>query len=192
MRIILGIVLMIVGFVALFGIIVIPVLPPTEDNVSVNNYLQQLLCNPGEKFVREQYQTHDSDGTGYSMTPYCVNSERQREDVTGKWVLYGGGGFTLFFLLGLVLTISGAKGAVQSQINTFIPQYSSGSVNGVGITLDGLTSEKLQSLKTQMQAFSTGGDLTTKLRQIQEAKDKGLISSDEYDRLRQRILDDVT
>jgi len=192
MRVIIGILLMLVGFAALFGIIVIPVLPPTEDNVSINNYLQTLLCNPGEKFVRQQYQTRDSDGTNYSMTPYCVNSERQRQDVTGKWVLYGGGGFTLFFLLGLMLTISGAKRAVQGQINTFIPQYTSGTVNGFEVNLDGLTSEKLQALKTQMQAFSTGGDLTTKLRQIQEAKDKGLISSDEYDRLRQRILDDVT
>ncbi len=192
MRILLGIVLMIVGFVALFGIIVIPVLPPTEDNASINNYLQTLLCNPGEKFVREQYQTRDKDGTNYSMTPYCVNSERQREDVTGKWVLYGGGGFTLFFLLGLMLTIIGAKRAVQSQAGVFIPQYTSGTINGFGVNLDGLTSEKLKTLNAQMQAFSTGGDLATKLKQLQDAKDKGLISTDEYDRLRQRILDDVT
>ncbi len=188
MRILVGIGLMIVGFVALFGIIVIPVLPLTEDNASINNYLQALLCNSGEKFVREQYQTRDSDGTNYSMTPYCEDSDHRREDVTGKWVLYGGGGFTLFFLLGLMLTIFGAKRAVQSPVGAF----TGGMVNGFGVNLDGLTSEKLKTLNAQMQAFSTGGDLTTKLRQIQEAKDKGLISSNEYDRLRQKILDDVT
>ena len=93
MRILLGIVLMGIGFVALFGVIVIPVLPPTQDNATVNNYLTTLLCKPGEKLIREQYQTRDYDGTGYSMTPYCINSERQREDVTGRWVLIGAGGF---------------------------------------------------------------------------------------------------
>jgi len=53
-----------IGFAALFGVIVIPVLPPTVDDINVNNYLTPLLCQPGEKLIREQYQTHDSDGTG--------------------------------------------------------------------------------------------------------------------------------
>ncbi len=64
-------------------------------------------------------------------------------------------------------------------------------VNGFEIKLDGLTPEKVQALKSQMQASTGGGDLTTRLRQLQEAKDNGLISYDEYDRLRQKILDDV-
>ncbi|MEP6988572.1 MAG: hypothetical protein ABI970_23420, partial [Chloroflexota bacterium] len=89
MRILAGILLMVVGFVSLLAVIVIPVLPSTIDNATVTNYMTSLLCQPGEKLVREQYKTHDSDGNGYSMTPYCVNSERQREDVTGRWVLIG-------------------------------------------------------------------------------------------------------
>ncbi len=217
MRILVGIILIVVAFVILFGIIVIPVLPPTEDNVSINTYLQTLLCNPGEKFVRDQYQTRDSDGTGYSMTPYCVNSERQREDVTGKWVLYGGGGFTVFFLIGLIFVISGASGAAgrrtgqlfQAVPNSFggtdFAMFNSGGsspknidfqdgvlkVNGFEINMGNLSPEKIDALKAQMKTIGAG-DLTTRLRQLQEAKDKGLISSDEYDRLRQKVLDDVT
>lgn len=191
MRVLIGIALMILGFVALFGLIVIPVIPSTEDNVSINNYLQALLCNPGEKFVREQYQTRDSEGTSYSMTPYCVNSERQRQDVTGKWVLMGGGGFALFFFFGLILTISGAKRAVTNQIGALIPQYTTGTLNGFEVNLDGLTSEKIQELKMQMQSAGSG-DLTAKLRQLQDARGKGLISTAEHDRVRQRILDDIT
>lgn len=38
---------------------------------------------------------------------------------------------------------------------------------------------------------TTGGSLTEKLQQLQDAKDKGLISQDEYDRLRQEILDNM-
>lgn len=191
MRILIGVLLMVLGFVALFGVIVIPVIPSTEDNVSINNYLQTLLCNSGEKFVREQYQTQDSDGTSYSMTPYCINSERQRQDVTDKWVLMGGGGFALFFFFGLMLTIGGAKRAVSNQLGALIPQYTTGTINGFEVNLDGLTPEKIQDLKMQIRSAGTG-DLTAKLRQLQDAKDKGLISTDEYDRVRQRILDDIT
>ena len=214
MRILVGILLMVVAFVALFGIIVIPVLPPTQDNATVNNYLTPLLCQPGEHLIREQYVTHDSDGTGYSMTPYCVNSERQREDVTGRWVLIGGGGFIVPFLLGLLITIVSAARRQQNALFQSVPNsyggtdfavFSSGNntktigfgdgaikVNGFEIKMDGLTQDKINALKSQMQANMGGGDLTTKLKQLQEAKDNGLISSDEYDRLRQKILDDVT
>ncbi len=217
MRFLIGILLIVVALIVLFGIIVIPVLPPTEDDANINNYLQTLLCDPGEKFVREQYQTRDSDGIGYSMTPYCINSERQREDVTGKWVLYGGGGFTVFFLIGLVMLIAGASSTArrrtgqpfQSIPNSYggtdFAMFNAGGsnpknidfqdgvlkVNGFEIKMDGLTPEKIQAMKAQMQADG-GGDLTAKLRQLQEAKDNGLISSSEYDRLRQKILDDVT
>jgi hypothetical protein len=217
MRVLVGILLMFVGFIALFAVIVIPVLPSTEDSVTVNNYLTPLLCNPGEKLIREQYQTRDSDGTGYSMTPYCVNSERHREDVTGKWVLIGAGGFLAPFLIGLLVTIVSASAAARRRTGQLLNAYpnsyggtdfaifnASGSntknigfsdgtlkVNGFEIKLDGLTQEKIDAMKSQMQATAGGGDLTAKLHQLQEAKDKGLISSDEYDRLRQRILDDM-
>ena len=213
MRVLIGILLMVVGFGVLFGVIVIPVLPQTEDNATVTNYLTPILCNPGEKLIREQYVTHDSDGTGYSMTPYCVNSERQKEDVTGRWVLIGAGGFIVPFLLGLLLTIVSAARRQQNALFQAVPNsyggtdfamFSSGNnsnpvgfnngtlkVNGFEIKMDGLTQDKIDALKSQMQTLSGGGDLTTKLKQLQEAKDNGLISSDEYDRLRQKILDDL-
>ncbi len=152
------------------------------------------------------------------MTPYCVNSERQREDVTGRWVLIGAGGFVVPFLIGLFTLISSASAAAHRRttqaFEAFSNNYSGAdfavmntsssnvqnidfqdgalSVNGFQVKLDGLTPEKVQALKAQMQAAAEGGDLTTKLRQLQDAKDKGLISSDEYDRLRQKILDDIS
>jgi len=57
--------------------------------------------------------------------------------------------------------------------------------------MDGLTQDKINALKAQMQANAGGGDLTSRLKQLQEAKDNDLISSDEYDRVRQKILDDM-
>lgn len=217
MRILAGILLIVVAVAILFGIIVIPVLPLTQDNASVDNYLAALLCKSGEKMVREQYSTRDSRGTSYSMTPYCVNSERQREDVSGKWVLYGAGGFVVPFLVGLTLIIVGANRAVRQQQaaifesfgqpgthanvtvikgSTFNPQvdFTDGvlKVNGLKIRMEDLSPDKVEVLKTHFQSVSGTTDLSAKLKQIQDAKDKGLISYDEYERLRQKILDDVT
>lgn len=208
MRILVGILLIVVGVVLLFGIIVLPVLPPLQDNATIDTYLAALLCKPNEKMVREQYQTQRRDGTSYSMTPYCVNSERQPEDVTGMWVLIGAGGFVVPFLIGLFLLIIGIGSAARRQTEKIlqaIPTYSSGSnvqamefhdgvlkVGGFELKLDGLAAEKMQALKAQIQSGAAGGDLTTKLRELQEARDNGLITSSEYDRMRQKILDDVT
>lgn len=215
MRVLFGILLMGVGFVMLFAVIVIPVLPQTNDSAAVTNYLTPLLCNAGEKLIREQYQGYARDGgTNYSMTPYCVNSEHQKEDVTGRWVLLGVGGFLVPFLLGLLITIVSASLAQQRWLNQGVPNssggrdfaiYSSGNgvrnvdfsdgtlkVNGFEIKMDGLTQDKINALKAQMQTMSGGGgDLTSRLKQLQEAKDNGLITSDEYDRARQKILDDI-
>jgi hypothetical protein len=59
-----------------------------------------------------------------------------------------------------------------------------------------LVNQVLNNLGGMMNSASTwtmptGGDLTDKLRQLQDAKDKGLLSQDEYDRLRQEILDNL-
>lgn len=215
MRILAGVLLIVAGLVALFAIIVIPVLPPTQNNASIDNFLAALVCKPNEKLVREQYQRSDSRGTSYSMTPYCVNSERQREDVTAKWALMGMGGFLVPFFIGLGLLIWGltraakrrietqmgsafgdtgftvmdARGTIQKQISF---QDGGLKINGIDIQLDSLTPEKIEALKQQLRSVTGQGDLASKLKQIQDAKDQGLISSDEYDRLRQHILDDMS
>ncbi len=217
MRVLLGVLLILVACAALVVIIVVPVLPPLEDNATVDTYLAAILCKPNEKMVREQYTTRDVEGTGYSMTPYCVNSERQQEDVTGKWVLVGGGGFVIPFLLGLFLVIAGASAAARRQsekIIQSIPKSYGGSgfsvINASGVqpqdvefrdgvlkvgsfelNLEGLTAEKIKAMQAQVIS-NAGGDLTTKLRQLQEARDNGLISSSEFETMRRKILDEIS
>lgn len=180
MRVLAGILLIIVSFVSLFGVMVIPVLPPTQDDVNINNYLTTLLCQPGEKLVRDLYHRSDSRGTSYSMTPYCVNSERQRQDVSGRWVLIGMGGFLLPFFVGLALLISvGTRAArirrqaIHDNIQSFQTNMgfsvidargSSGrqiefhdgvlKVNGVELKTDALTPEKLDAFKAQLRGSS--------------------------------------
>lgn len=209
MRIFLGVLLIIAACLAMCGIIVIPVLPPLADNAAIDNALAAILCKPNERLERDLYQSTDNDGTSYSMTPTCINSERQREDVTVKWVLIGAGAFVIPFLIGLFLTIWGASVAAKRRIANSLgnPAYtfvntsgSAGSgmeykdgvfkVGGMEIKLDNFNPD---NIKAQMGMSAGGGstDLTDKLRQLQEAKDNGLISTSEYDRMRQKILDDM-
>ncbi|MCA0455150.1 MAG: SHOCT domain-containing protein [Chloroflexi bacterium] len=210
MRIVIGVLLIIIGCLALCAVIVVPVLPPLAENETIDTALAAILCKPNETFERELYQTRDRDGTGYSMTPYCVNSDHQREDVTGKWVLVGAGGFVVPFMIGLILTIWGANVAVRRRVTTMqglsgenytfvntsgIPssgvEFKDGvlKVGGMHLKMDNLNPD---NMKAQMGVSAGGGDLTEKLRQIQEAKDNGLISSSEYDRMRQKILDEMS
>ncbi|MEZ4669221.1 MAG: SHOCT domain-containing protein [Anaerolineae bacterium] len=67
---------------------------------------------------------------------------------------------------------------------------------GMEIRMDSLTSERVQTLRQQMQsAMQSGtgsGDLSSKLRQLQEARDAGLITGDEYERLRKEVLDNLS
>ncbi|MBK8024909.1 MAG: hypothetical protein IPK19_26695 [Chloroflexi bacterium] len=101
-----GCLLIITAMVLLFGIVVIPVLPPLAEDANVDSYLQSLLCPTGSTVEREIYQTTDVDGTGYSMNVYC-NLQGDRQDVTDKWTLYGIVGFVAPFLVGLFMLIGG-------------------------------------------------------------------------------------
>lgn len=178
----LGCLLMIVSFVLLCGLVVLPVIPFLEDTKAFDDILQSVFCKEGEAVERDQYQTRDSEGTSYSMDLYCIGEEGRR-DVTGQWFLVGMLGFMAPFLIGLFAFIFGVnRGVRRVTINR------DSDVLGGGSTLD------LSSFMSPSQPVpsSSGGikSLTDKLKQIQDARDAGLITSEEYDRLRQEILDE--
>jgi len=84
------------------------------------------------------------------------------------------------------ITGSGRKIEIQNGVLT---------VNGVEIPTGyhGIDEqfEVLRQMKPVRQNTSGAKSLTEKLRQIQDARDKGLISSEEYDRLRQHTMDEA-
>jgi hypothetical protein len=49
-----GCLLMLVSMVLLFGLVVIPVIPATAENRTIDNYLAVMLCQPNQQIVREQ------------------------------------------------------------------------------------------------------------------------------------------
>jgi hypothetical protein len=81
------------------------------------------------------------------------------------------------------------------------PQVTVVSTEGRG--LDDLPPQAADMVRQMMAGFGataeqasnfnmpTGGDLTERLRQLQEARDQGLISEQEFQRIRQQILDSL-
>ncbi|MCC6803144.1 MAG: SHOCT domain-containing protein [Anaerolineae bacterium] len=226
MRAGLGCLLMIAAMVLLFALVVIPVIPQTADNSTIDNYLKAILCQPTDRLIRDQYSYYDYDsdggGTAFSMNVYCENTAEQREDVTGKWTLISIGAFLAPFLLGLLLFIVGitrrAMKATQ-QIGNLVTARSFGGSPQVMVTRYGSSSSPIEGLDINEGVLKVGGmeiplnnssaqqvetfsrptgqaapgetTLAARLRQLQEARDAGLISMDEYDRVRKEILDNM-
>jgi hypothetical protein len=230
MRVASGCLLIIIAIAILVVVMVIPVLPMTAENRDVDNYLQALLCQPTDRIVREQYSFTDRDGTNFSMDVYCETVEGQREDVTGKWVLFSMIGFAVPLLIGIgAFILAGRRRAISSDTfpgvalgtptsfstgstpQVVVTRYGGGSsspvegvefkdgvlkVGGMQISMGGFSPEQIETLKRQAaqaqgQTPSGDTDFVAKLKQIQEARDAGLISSAEYDHLRQEILDNM-
>lgn len=167
-----GCLLIILGVFLLFAVIVIPVLPFLDNNAAIDGYLNPLICQPGEKIIRELYSEPGMDGgTNFSMDVYCLDREEQRRDETGRWALTGGVGFIVPFMVGLLLFINGFSRRARTM---------------------GSTSTFGESPSVLVNVLRAEGEksLAERLHQLQEARDKGFITLEEYDRLRKEILDD--
>ncbi len=172
------------------------------------------LCKPGEKLEEPTGASQYTPGQGYAagVTLYCVDSEGQKRDVTGEFAngimgqiggIFGNTlssltGFVIYpvlIVVGVILTIIGmliarrrsssvnfgvvgAGGSPSVYTTTYSSQNSSG-----GIDLNQVI-EQARNMKA-----AASGDLTTRLKQLDDAKNAGLISQTEYDRARQNILD---
>jgi hypothetical protein len=230
-RVVLGILLMLIAFAALFLLVIFPTMQP--ENPFVLNLLEAVVCDSGQRAEVEVQVTHDSDGTGYTPILTCIGREGERIDASGKHFGIGVIAFLVPFLIGLFMTIAGAGRAARGSRSTpqtiwkegSVPQvgFTSGAlssssagsgtvfnpsphvevkdgvlnVDGIEIRMDGLKPEHLKVfeglspivMSSSTSASSGAVTLAAKLKEIQEARDSGLITSAEYDKLRQEILD---
>lgn len=169
----LGCLLILLSMAGLCVIIVLPVLPFLESNQTIDSILQPLVCEPGEKIERDQYQTAGSrGGTVFTMNVYCINSEGSRRGATDRWTLIGAGIFVVPFLVGLFGVIFGASRSAQKAV----------AEGSLGVTPGG------QVVTKSPASSDTSSTLAKKLNELEEARDAGLITADEYERLRQEIL----
>lgn len=229
-RILLGIILIVAAIGLLLILVVLPVLPGSNDNPGVLNFFASILCEAGERAEIEVVVTTDNDGTGYTPYTTCIGREGERTDASGKHLLIAVAAFTVPFLIGLFMIIFNARQARREVIDTWqtgqemirviqdgvktgsasassfstsgffgTPQieFKDGvlKVDGVEIPMQGITPDQLKVFQTTSPVMMGGtmqtsaGNLAAKLKEIQEARDAGLITSEEYERLRQEILD---
>jgi hypothetical protein len=208
-----GILLIVIGFAALFAFTIIA--PEVRaQNESVATLQNALFCNPGEKYVEVLGgRVTDSFGrnAGRAFSAYCEDSEGQQRDATGRSVAIMAGAFAVPFLLGLSLALGsliamfrrGSKPAATNAFPTTILATQSGEgfsqvsvVTVTGHQVDSLPPEAAEVIRQVLggfqasaSQFAMSGDLASRLRQLQEARDANLIYEDEYNRLRQQILD---
>ncbi len=208
----LSIPLILLGFAALmFFTAVAP--DVRAGNESIANLQNALFCDPGERYVEVLGGTvTDSFGRnrGRAFSAFCVNAEDQEREVTGRSFALMAGAFAVPFLVGLLLgvgsliaiTRSASRATIQSAVPMFSNQpgesFSQVSVMTVdGQQVESLPPEAAEVLKQVMGSFgatasqfaSGSNDLAGKLRQLQEARDAGLITEEEFSRMRQQIMD---
>lgn len=157
-------------------------------------------CKEGEKLVTEKGASSYTPGQGYSSSVvyYCENSEGQRRDVTGDLANeLVGQAFSAFpnfnFMPRLEFLAISGLGFVLIVVGAIIGQRQRLSVTPVPVRVGGKMDmaqiiQQAQALKAQ-QMGNTDNALTAKLRQLDEARDKELLSKEEYDKLRQQILE---
>jgi hypothetical protein len=212
-----GCFLQIFAFGWLAALIVLPVLPFTADNQTIDQYLTRLLCQPDEKLQRNMFTTSREVGeVGYSMSPMCVDLEGQERDVSVTWGLLGVAGFLVPFILGLLLFIVGvSRAASRWQTAGGNEEALQRTLNAAGMTTtvvrgtptvqsNTYTTSDPAEIQALLKSFGLPADmlntqtdqsgansLSEKLRELQEARDSGLISEEEFQRLRQEILDNM-
>lgn len=147
------------------------------------------LCHEGETLDEATGPSEYTPGSGYGrpITYYCVDSKGERREVTGAFVggmmnqVFGSfGGFALPMIGGGVMTI----GILLTVVGAIFSRRRANAFANVGDTTTFPNVSASWSGST-----NTTADLSARLLQVEEARRAGLISYEEYKRLRQDILD---
>ena len=131
-----------------------------------------------------------------------VHAESRAGSLTKKSVLVIGGGFTVLLLVGIAFFFMAGRRFKQNVVGQFqnfsiqtgqsnVLDMRDGSYQSGEIPPE--TMEKLQQVMGQFGAIlgAEKETLTERLQQLEEARDKGLISESEYRQVRQTILDSM-
>jgi hypothetical protein len=193
-----GVLLIVFSFVAMAALVVIPVLPFGENNPTLMSIKAALLCAPGQQYVMEGRNFRDNRGSGRTFQVYCVGADGTKVNVMDKDFLVSIVAFLVPFLIGLFLVIGLSVSAAHRQMRKSLL-----GVPSVQMTDDGVINVGGMQIKVQPGMSASSGseffhaqpqgvamDLAGKLEQLEQARTKGLITQDEYDRMRKHILDE--
>lgn len=211
--VILGIVLTIVGF----GGMMVSIIKTVQNVADPSQFekIEQQLCQPGEKLEQEMgaYEYQPGGMSGRPVRYFCIDNEGQQREVTGTFVqgLFGqvtGGlipGLSATFLytglmtlgiplvvVGIILMVMKRSRTAASNMGQVYTTMSQGQ-GSIPVQLRGQSvnlSPEMQQFFQQIAASpNPRADLKTRLQQLEQARQSGLISQEEYERLRKQILD---
>jgi hypothetical protein len=114
----------------------------------------------------------------------CVSENGESRDVTENWTFISAAIFAIPFLLGLFAFIGGVT---RIGAKTLAAQAAAASTAAANTTP--VASGSAQNLAGSQTFTPQGKSLTERLKEIQDARNSGMITSDEYERLRREILD---
>lgn len=155
------------------GILVAPLMPDLARDENVNAILSAVLCSSGERFeAREEMNDYSLiEEFGVPMTPYCVSSRLEtRTNITEKWLVIGVGGAVVTFVLSMLSELLLVIYSIRNKTSKLIANS-----NPVGVNL-----------------FSNRMTLNDRLQQLENARQAGTITYDEYDQMRTKIMREMT
>ncbi|MCB9460638.1 MAG: SHOCT domain-containing protein [Anaerolineaceae bacterium] len=168
------------------------------DSDWLKGILGSLICSSDETMTIERQSWSMVNGeSGENIYYFCQNEAGDERNVTDNMVPILIVGFGGLLTLGILMVIGAASKQVKTTANQFI--YGTSSVNLVDMkTKRGtLTPETEDLLKNVLGNFTTTSqgagrsDLSDRLQQLKDAYDRNLISKEEYDSVRQSILDSM-
>lgn len=171
-----------VGMASLAVFLVLPTMERFEENASLDRLYQTLLCREDETVRREPYTWVDYEGaSNHSLEVYCSKDGVER-DVTHRWRNIGILSFLLPFMLGLLGGIISLALRSPYGLDSVTPLLRRPKAP-IHVDLSKREGHPIVSPYTKT--------LKEKLSQVEEAYQAGLLSKEEYQRVRQNLLDDL-
>lgn len=199
-----SVILSILAF-AVMGFFMLPLM--FEGNETVMEWQAAVLCKSGETFTTDFRTQTDLRGTVRGGQVYCVDESGDYTNVTGKSIVYAGGGFAVFFIIGLVFGMRSIARTAQDGIGQLLQPHMKGAGAGGTVRVSS-GSYQIDPGKVDVNALlkqfgvegadlrqidtGSGRTLTEQLKDLQTAYDKQLITREEYERLRQEIINNIT
>ncbi len=196
-----GIILIFVSVALMIAVFAVEDIPFIED------ILVDVYCEPGETSITSARRL-SFGGTQNSTTVwYCDDNEGNEREITGQVGFTAVGVFLVPFFLGMFMIFAGAwraqrnfTGKIMSSIgiNEDVQIYTMKGAPAINLSKANMSAEQqaqveqvLQSVSNAFGTPASSNTLAERLKQLEDARQQGLISSAEYERTRQAILDSM-
>ncbi|MCI0713629.1 MAG: SHOCT domain-containing protein [Chloroflexi bacterium] len=170
------------------AILIFGLVPPT--NEPIGEFLAGFVCE-----ANEDPQLISDSTTNQDLIYYCVDAAGNRRDISG-WVI---GALTVLYLVpftaGLAMTIYAGTMLRRRQFEaTLQHMIDTGQISPQSVDImKGMMQRRFDPYAfAETITAASHGDLSSRLKQLDEALDKGLVSKDEYDRAREGLLRNFT